>query len=202
MSRVQDSSLQHTWKILKMHKLNISQEQKAKIVFQLEIITWQLFDRLCSLSITSFEDQERRIVHANDHNERISANVDFVSAIVIILFALEQHQNQDDSAEIEKQKWEVTKILDKREIRSRTQYRVRWKSTWLSRSELENAQKLLWEYETKDRAQHERKRNRFARKDIVWWSLYITRRCRISFLSSNSVCSSLSALTRSSLHQE
>jgi len=62
------------------------------------------FDRLCSLSITSFENQERRIVHANDHNERISANVDFVSAIAIIFFAFEQHQNQDDSAEIEKQK--------------------------------------------------------------------------------------------------
>jgi hypothetical protein len=83
------------------------------------------FDRLCSLSITSFEDQERRIVHANDHNGRISANVGFVSAIAIIFFAPEQHQSQDDSAEVEKQKWEVTKILDKRETRSGTQYRVR-----------------------------------------------------------------------------
>jgi len=83
------------------------------------------FDRLCSLSITSFENQERRIVHANDHNERISANVDSVSAIAIIFFAPEQHQDQDDSAEIEKQKWKVTKILDKRETRSGTQYRVR-----------------------------------------------------------------------------
>ncbi len=190
MSRVQGSSLQHTWKTLKMHEPNISQEQKAKIVFQLEIITWQ------------FEDQERRIVHANDHNGRISANVGFVSAIAIILFAPEQHQDQGGSAEVEKQEWKVTKILDKRETRSGTQYRVRWKSTWLPRSELENAQKLLWEYEAKDRAQHGRKRDRFARKDIVWWSLYITRRCRISFLSSNSVCSSFLALTRFSLHQE
>ena len=74
-----------------MHEPNISQEQKAKIVFQLEIITWQ------------FEDQERRIVHANDHNGRISANVGFVSAIAIILFAPEQHQDQGGSAEVEKQ---------------------------------------------------------------------------------------------------
>ena len=167
MSRVQGSPLQHTWKTLKMHEPNISQEQKAKIVFQLEIITWQLFDRLCSLSITSFEDQERRIVHANDHNGRISANVGSVSAIAIIPFAPEQHQGQGGPAEVEKQEWEVTKILDKRETRSGTQYRVRWKSTWLSRSELGNAQKLLWEYEAKGRAQHGRKRGRFARKDIV-----------------------------------
>ncbi len=125
------------------------------------------FDRLCSLSITPFEDQERRIVHANDHNGRISANVGSVSATATIPFAPEQHQGQGGPAEIEEQEWEVTKILDKRETRSGTQYRVRWKSTWLPRSELGNAQKLLWEYEAKGRAQHGRKRGRSARKDIV-----------------------------------
>jgi len=62
------------------------------------------FDRLCSLSVTSFENQERRTVHANDHNERTSAIVDFISAIVIRLFAPKQSQSQDDQAEVEKQK--------------------------------------------------------------------------------------------------
>ncbi len=54
------------------------------------------FDRLCSLSVSSFENQERRTVHANDHNERTSAIVDFVSAIAIRFFALKQSQSQDD----------------------------------------------------------------------------------------------------------
>ncbi len=42
MSRAQGSPLQHTWKTLETHEPNISQEQKAKVVFQLGIITWQL----------------------------------------------------------------------------------------------------------------------------------------------------------------
>ncbi len=130
------------------------------------------FDRLCSLSVTSFEDQERRTVHANDHNERTSAIIDFASAIATRIFAPEQPQDQDDRAEAEKQEWKVIKILDKREIRSGTKYRVRWKSTWLLRSELENARRLLREYEAKGRAQHELKRGRLARKDKIWWSLY------------------------------
>ncbi len=153
-------------------------------------------------SITSIENCERSSVHANVHIESTSIMNDCVSAIIISSLVIEQHQNSDNSVEIKKQKWEITKILEKRAIESETKYRVRWKDTWLLRSELESAQRLLKKFEAKGRAQHERKRGRFARKDIVWWSLYITRRCRISFLSSNHVCSSLSALTRFSLHQE
>jgi hypothetical protein len=55
-------------------------------------------------SITSFEDHERRSVHANVHTERSSVIVDSVSAIVIRSLIIEQHQSSDDSAETEKQK--------------------------------------------------------------------------------------------------
>jgi len=47
------------------------------------------FNRLYSLSITLFEDQERRIIYINDHNRRISANVGSVSATATISFAPE-----------------------------------------------------------------------------------------------------------------
>ena len=83
------------------------------------------FNRLCSPSITSFANRERRSIHANSHNRRRSVIDDFVSAIIIRPLEIEQHQNSDDSAEIKKQKWEITKILEKRAIESGTKYRIR-----------------------------------------------------------------------------
>ncbi len=150
-------------------QLNIScltKESKTHHCLNFNAIV-ESFDRLCSFSVSSFENQERRTVHANDHNERTSAIVDFVSAIIIRLFAFEQFQSQDDWAETEKQKWKVIKILDKREIRSKMKYKIRWKSTWLFRSELESTQRLLQEYKTESWAQHECKQNRLVHKDKV-----------------------------------
>ncbi len=128
------------------------------------------FNRLCSPSITSFASHERRSIHANSYNGRRSAIDDFVSAIVIRSLETEHHQSSDDSVEIEKQKWEITKILEKRAAGSETKYRVHWKDTWLLSSELESAQGLLKKFKTKDRAQHEHKRDRPTRTNKDWWS--------------------------------
>ncbi len=127
-------------------------------------------NRLCSPSITSFANRERRSIHANSCNERRSVINDSVSAIAIRSLETEQHQDSDDSAEVEKQKWEITKILEKRAAESETKYRIRWKDTWLLSSELKSAQRLLKKFEAKDRAQHERKRGRSTRTDKGWWS--------------------------------
>ena len=126
------------------------------------------FDHLCSSSIISFQDRERQSVHANVHNGRTSAIVGSASVTDIRPLATEQHQGPGGPAEVEEQEWEVTKILDKRETRSGTEYRVRWKSTWLPRSELGNARRLLREYEAKGRAQHGPKRGRPTHNDKVW----------------------------------
>jgi len=83
------------------------------------------FNRLCFSSITSFANRERRSIHANSHNERRSVIDDFVSAIAIRPLETEQHQGSDDSAEVEKQKWEITKILEKRAVESETKYKIR-----------------------------------------------------------------------------
>ncbi len=71
----------------------------------------------------------------------------------------------------EKQKWEIIRILDKRWTRERQEYKMRWEDTWLRRSELENAQKLLQEFERKDWAQRECKRGKSTRTDMSRWSL-------------------------------
>ena len=127
-------------------------------------------NHLCSSSITSFANHERWSIHANSCNERRSVIDDFISIIVIRSLEIKQHQSSDDSAEIEKQKWEITKILEKRAIESETKYRVHWKDTWLLSSELRSAQKLLKKFKAKDRAQHERKRGRSTRTNKGWWS--------------------------------
>ena len=103
-----------------------------------------------------------------DHNGRTSAIVGSADAVTTIPLTPKQLQGQGSRAEVEEQEWEVIKILDKRKTRSGTEYRVRWKSTWLPGSELGSAQRLLREYEAKGRAQHGPKRGRPARKDTVW----------------------------------
>lgn len=49
-----------------------------------------------------------------------------------------------------------------------TEYMVRWKSTWLSKGELANVWRLLWEFEAKSRARHGRKPGRPARTDRIF----------------------------------
>jgi len=44
------------------------------------------------------------------------------------------------------------KILDKRETRGGTECRLRWKDTWLPRTESGNAHRLLKKFEAKGRA--------------------------------------------------
>ena len=129
--------------------------------------TVESFNRLCSLSITLFEDRERRTVDANDHNGRTSATVGSASATATRPLGTEQHQGPGGPAEVEEQVWEITEILEKRAAGSEMEYRVRWKDTWLPRSELGNAQGLLKKFEAKGRA-HGRKRGRPARTDKGW----------------------------------
>ncbi|MCJ1396754.1 hypothetical protein MMC18_009646 [Xylographa bjoerkii] len=77
--------------------------------------------------------------------------------------ALEQTWEHGDEAQVEELEWEIEKILNKRETISGTEYKVRWKSTWLLKDKLDNARKLLREFEAQRQAQHGHKRGRPAR---------------------------------------
>ncbi len=131
--------------------------------------TIEYLNRSCSSSISSLEIRERRSVKRDDDDRRLSAKVDFVDAIIISSSALERSQNQDDSAQVEKQKWVIKEIVDKRQTRWETKYKVCWESSWLLRSELENARRLLREFEAKSWSQHEHKRGRSTRTDNDQW---------------------------------
>ena len=76
-------------------------------------------------NITSFEDCERRSVHANVHNGRTSATNGSVSITAIRSLGTEQHQGPDGPAEVKEQEWKTTEILEKRAAGPETEYMIR-----------------------------------------------------------------------------
>ena len=53
------------------------------------------------------------------------------------------------------EEWEITKIIGKRRTRKGYEYKVRWRNTWLHRSELGNARRLLQDFEARCRSQQD-----------------------------------------------
>lgn len=66
---------------------------------------------------------------------------------------------------LEEEEWEIRKIVGKRRVGKGYEYKVRWRDTWLPRSELGNAQRVLQEFEA--RYQPGSKSWRLARADKV-----------------------------------
>lgn len=52
-------------------------------------------------------------------------------------------QSESGASPLEEEEWEVQRIVDKRRIGKGFQYRVRWKDTWMAKSELANERQLL-----------------------------------------------------------
>ena len=60
---------------------------------------------------------------------------------------LERSQGQPYPTLHEGEEWEIVRILSKRRIGKSYEYKVRWRSTWLPKSALGNAQALLRDFE-------------------------------------------------------
>ena len=73
---------------------------------------------------------------------------------------LELSQGQPYPTLHEGEEWEIVRILGKRRIGKSYEYRVRWRSTWLPKTALGNAQALLRDFEGKSRAQRGRRQGR------------------------------------------
>ena len=80
-------------------------------------------------------------------------------SIAIIPLLPKQPQNQDASVPDEKE-WKIVKIIDKKWTENGYEYQMCWKKTWLLENELENAQQLLQQFETKYHAQRKNKQRR------------------------------------------
>ncbi len=66
---------------------------------------------------------------------------------------------------MDKEAWEIVRIVGKRRRGKGYGYKVCWKETWLLERELGNAQELLRKFEAKHQAQRGGKRGRPARAD-------------------------------------
>lgn len=62
-------------------------------------------------------------------------------------------QSEASTPLCEQDEWEVRRIVGKRRTEMGYEYKVRWRDTWLPKSELGNARRLLREFEAQDRAQ-------------------------------------------------
>ncbi|MCJ1386983.1 hypothetical protein MMC17_010112 [Xylographa soralifera] len=62
---------------------------------------------------------------------------------------LKQAQEHGDESQVEEPEWEIKKILARRKTLSGSEYKVQWKDTWLPKSGLGKAQKLLRGFEAR-----------------------------------------------------
>ena len=65
------------------------------------------------------------------------------------------------------EEWEIRKIIGKRRTGKGYEYKVRWRNTWLQRSELGNARRLLQEFEARCRSQRDDAGGKPSRVDKV-----------------------------------
>ena len=94
-------------------------------------------------------------------DNRATATVDLLSVTPATLPSPECEGQQDLTKDEED--WEIVKIVGKRWTRRDCEYKVRWKDTWMSDSELRNAARLVREFDAQVRGQRGGKRGRPAR---------------------------------------
>lgn len=94
-------------------------------------------DRPTSPRIALPQHPDRRVVSEDDH--RAAAVASPPSDITPLL----SRQSEPRIPAFEQDEWEIRKIVGKRRVGKGYEYKVRWKDTWLPRSELGNAQRLL-----------------------------------------------------------
>ena len=118
--------------------------------------TTEPVDRPISLSVTLPQHSAGRVGGADDLEAAVVANPSSASPLPL---------SQPSSAltlAVEEE-WEIRKIVSKRRVGRDYAYKVRWKDTWLHRSELGNARGLLKEFEARGRLQRGPERRRPAR---------------------------------------
>jgi hypothetical protein len=84
--------------------------------------------------------------------DKVNIHFDLVYASTTSLSAFKRTLSQRDAALVERRQWELKKIIDKKYIEQEWEYKVVWADSWIHKNELENAQKLLQQFDEKDSA--------------------------------------------------
>ncbi len=120
------------------------------------------FDPPISPSIALSHDRIEQAIRGGDRGAVMTVYPPH--AITVTPPLPEQPQDQGSSA-LDKEEWEIVRIVGKRQRGKGYEYEVCWKKTWLLERELGNAQELLREFEAKHQTQPGGKRGRPARAD-------------------------------------
>ena len=102
------------------------------------------FDRPTSPDVAPPQHPDRLIVSEQDNGAPAVASP--ARAITLSLPNL----SKAGSSALKEGEWEIRRIVNKRRKGRRYEYKVRWKDTWLPRSDLGNAKRLLREFEAKE----------------------------------------------------
>jgi len=113
-------------------------------------------DRQTSPSAALPQHLYGQIVGEDDHRAAVVAIPPSASAPLL------SQQSKAGPLVPEEDEWEIRKIVCKRRAGKGYEYKVRWKDTWVPRSELGNAKELPRNFEARGRAQGERKGGRPA----------------------------------------
>ncbi len=113
-------------------------------------------DRPTLPSVTLSRDLHRQTIRGGDCGAGVAAHPYSITAVTSRF--PERLQGQRHSALDGEKEWEIMKIVGKRRTRSGYEYNVRWKNTWLPKSELGNAQELLQDFEVRGTVQSGRER--------------------------------------------
>ena len=121
--------------------------------------TTSFLDCQTTVSIDLPQDRVEQTVRGGEYGAAATVNPSGVTATS----PFPEREGQRDLAQDEEEDWEIVKIVGKRWTRKGCQYKVRWKDTWMSDSELSNAARLVREFDAQVRGQPGGKRGRPAR---------------------------------------
>ena len=106
----------------------------------------EALDRSNSPTVALPQYSDRGAVGVDEHGAVAVGNPPSTSTSSI------PQQSEAGSFVFEEGEWEIRRIVSKRRIGGVYEYKVRWKDTWLSESEMENAQDLLRDFKAQSRA--------------------------------------------------
>ena len=122
--------------------------------------TTSFLDCPTTASIDLPQDRVEQTVRGGEYGAAATINP---SGVIAATLPSPEREGQRGLAQDEEEDWEIVKIVRKRRTRKGCEYKVRWKNTWMSDSELRNAARLVREYNAQVRGQRGGKRGRPAR---------------------------------------
>lgn len=146
------------------HLLSSHPREELKTLGGLDALTTpeppvEPLDRPTSPDVAPPQHPDRLIVGEQDNGAPAFASPPRVST------PLPLPQSEAAPLVLREGEWEIRKIIGKRRAGKGYEYKVRWRETWLPKSELGNAKRLRREFEVRGRAQRDGKECRPGRAD-------------------------------------